>query len=194
MIPNFYERKIADSMRERCTLAVPLELKSLGTNGRFAGYASVFDVVDSQRDVVKRGAFLQTLSGRLSEIKMLWQHKLSEPIGYFTAMFEDSYGLYVEGQLLMDVERAREAYALMKQGVVSGLSIGYAPIRYRRNPDTGVRQLTEVALYEISLVTLPANEQSRISVVKGRAAQADNHGDFCHFSSALDQALVALMS
>jgi HK97 family phage prohead protease len=82
---------------------VPLEIKSLEETGRFAGYASVFGVVDSQRDVVLRGAFKHTLSGRAKEIKLLWQHQWEEPIGMVVKLFEDDKGLYVEGLLLMAV-------------------------------------------------------------------------------------------
>lgn len=162
-----YERKVGLSMRERKALACPVELKKIGADGRFAGYASVFGLVDNQHDVVMAGAFRRTISERVGEIKLLWQHAPSQPIGYFTAMFEDARGLYVEGQLMMEVEQAREAYTLLKSGVVKGLSIGYSPVRFSLDPDSGVRQLKEVDLWEISLVTFPANTQSLVTVVKG---------------------------
>lgn len=168
MWSSFYERKVSPTMYAHKQLDCTLELKSIDEDGRFAGYASVFDLVDNQRDKVLYGAFADTLKGRVGEIKLLWQHQMDEPIGYFTTMFEDTHGLYVEGQLMLEVEKAREAYVLLKQGVVTGLSIGYAPIRYSMDPDTGVRQLNQVALYEISLVTMPANEASQVTVVKGR--------------------------
>jgi HK97 family phage prohead protease len=156
-------------MREQRKVSVPLEIKSIEPDGRFAGYASVFDMTDNQRDRVLRGAFRETLKGRVREVKLLWQHDQAEPIGVFTQMFEDQHGLYVEGRLLMQVARAREAYALLKEGVLSGLSIGYSPLRYSTEPDTGVRLLHRVALWEVSLVTFPANEASRVNVVKSDA-------------------------
>lgn len=192
MFPELYERKIDRTMRELCQLAIPLELKTLSDDGRFAGYASVFGVTDSQRDVVMRGAFVGSIAGRIGEIKLLWQHQLAEPIGYFTTMFEDSRGLYVEGQLLLEVARAQEAHVLMKQGVVRGLSIGYAPIRYTRDPDSGVRRLHEVALYEVSLVTLPANEHSQITLVKGQANLPETPQDWEGICVAIDRALLTL--
>lgn len=167
MLQNFlYERKVSESMREKRHLDVALEIKSMDESGRFAGYASVFDVVDNQRDVVEKGAFIHTLRNRIAEIKLLWQHQMDEPIGYFTEMFEDERGLYVEGQLLLGVERAREALELLQNGVVKGLSIGYAPRHYVLDPDSGVRRLSEVDLFEVSLVTFPANEVAQVSVVK----------------------------
>jgi hypothetical protein len=83
-----------------------------------------------------------------------------------TALFEDARGLYVKGKLLMDVAQAREAYSLLKAGVVRGLSIGYSVKRSRRNPDSGIRELLDLNLWEISLVTLPANEAAQVTVVK----------------------------
>ena len=179
------ERSVSPTMHERKRVDVPLEIKSIDTDGRFAGYASVFDMVDNQRDVMLRGAFRDSIKERVREVKLLWQHDQREPVGYFTAMFEDAHGLYVEGRLLMQVERARGAYTLLKEGVVSGLSIGYSPLRYTTAPDSGVRKLHKVALWEVSLVTFPANEASRISVVKG--------GDYAVLNAALEQALRSLV-
>lgn len=161
-----YEKKIDALGRERRLLDFNLQLKSLDKAGRFAGYASVFDVVDNQKDIILRGAFADTLKGRVGDIKMLWQHQQDEPIGVFERIFEDVHGLYVEGRLLLDVARAKEAYTLLKEGVVSGLSIGYSPIKYHRHEKTGVRLLSAVDLWEISLVTFPANEAAKITVVK----------------------------
>ncbi len=152
--------------RPRAQLPCAFEVKSLQADGTFAGYASVFGVVDSQRDRVHPGAFKTSLKGRETPVQLLWQHQWDKPIGVVLALFEDGRGLYVKGKLLMDVAQAREAYALMKAGVVRGLSIGYSVKRSRRNPDTGVRELLELQLYEISLVTLPANEAAQVTVVK----------------------------
>lgn len=148
----------------------PLSLKSISEEGRFAGYASVFNVVDKQRDIMQPGAFLKTIQGRTGEVKLLWQHDFSEPIGIITRLFEDARGLYVEGTLLLDVARAKETYTLLKAGAVSGLSIGYTPIEFAIEPDTGVRKLSQVELWEVSLVTFPANAAAGVTVVKQYAA------------------------
>lgn len=171
----FYERTISSSMRERKKLGCELALKSLDAHGRFAGYASVFDVVDNQRDVMLRGAFLRTLQKQAGGVKLLWQHQQHEPIGILDRIFEDKHGLYVEGRLLLEVARAKEAYALLKTGAISGLSIGYSPVRYRIDSETGVRRLAEVDLWEISLVTFPANEAAGITVVKQAKPILSNH-------------------
>lgn len=146
--------------------AYALELKSLAADGTFAGYASVFDVLDSQRDIMRRGAFAVTLKARKYPVQLLWQHQWEAPIGVISQIFEDQHGLYVEGRLLMGVAKAQEAYALLKAGVIRGLSIGFTVQKSRRNPDNGARELLAVELFEVSLVTLPANEVATVTVVK----------------------------
>lgn len=141
------------------------EIKSLDAQGRFAGYASVFDVVDSQRDRVRAGAFRGSLK-RLGIPQLLWQHQWEHPIGVIEEVFEDDRGLFVQGRLLMAVEKAREAYALLKAGALRGLSIGYQVKQARRDADTGVRELLEIELFEISIVTMPANQAAQVTVVK----------------------------
>lgn len=199
----YYDKKISATMRERKRYRCALELKSIDTHGRFAGYASVFNVVDSQRDIMLAGAFSKTLSRRHDNVKLLWQHQQEEPIGVFDVMFEDERGLYVEGRLLLDVQRARESYALLKAGAVSGLSIGYSPVRYRIDPDSGVRQLAEVELWEISLVTFPANTAANVTVVKRVEPILSNYeieqwnralktGEAIRLSQALDHAIHSL--
>lgn len=201
----YYDKKISATMRERKKLGFALNMKSLDEQGRFAGYASVFNLVDNQRDIVLRGAFSHTLGNRVSDVKLLWQHRQDEPIGVFDHIFEDERGLYVEGRLLLGVQRAREAYALLKSGAVSGLSIGYSPVRYRIETETGVRQLAEVELWEVSLVTFPANAAANITVVKQAAPilsnyeieqwnQAQKAGQVIRLSQALDTAIHTLKS
>lgn len=195
----YYEQKISPSMLERKRLDFGLDIKSIDGAGRFTGYASVFDVVDSQRDVILRGAFSETLSGRIGEIKLLWQHSSAEPIGVFDVIAEDEKGLYVEGRLLLDVQRAREAYALLKAGAIQGLSIGYSPLRYTIDDDTGVRLLASVQLWEVSLVTFPANDQANIRVVKQEMPErewreASAPGRIIALADALDRAIGVLRS
>lgn len=188
------DRKIPATMRERKTLGVALNLKTVEESGRFAGYASVFGVVDNQRDVMLQGAFSRTLAGRLAEIRLLWQHQQDEPIGLFTRIAEDASGLYVEGRLLLQVQRAREAHALLREGAISGLSIGYSPVRYHIDEATGIRKLAEVELWEISLVTFPANDAAQVTVVKqaDRAWTPPQDGALLALSEALDRAIGVL--
>lgn len=169
-----------------------LQLKTLNDEGYFTGYASIFNVVDNQGDKILHGAFRDTLRDEGTGIKLLWQHAMSEPIGIFTLLREDARGLYVEGRLLLDVQRAKEAYSLLKAGAIAGLSIGYVPVEYYREPQTGVRVLEKVRLYEISLVTFPANAQATVQAVKSDWGVEIRTGEFIRLSNALDYAIHAL--
>lgn len=152
-------------------LTAPAELK-FAANGVFEGYAAVFGNVDSAGDRILPGAFAASLAqlraaGRLPP--MLWQHDPARPIGQWEEMREDGHGLYVRGRLFTgDIAQAREAYALLKQNAVSGLSIGYRAAESRRDAKDGVRLLTRLELIEVSIVTFPANDRARIRAVKSQ--------------------------
>jgi uncharacterized protein len=134
-------------------------------DGVFEGYASVFDVVDRGMDVVSKGAFTKSLGSR-RKVKMLWQHDSSKVIGIWDEMREDERGLYVKGRLLKDVQLGREAMALMKAGAIDSMSIGYRTIEAVPEAGGRVRKLMEVDLFEVSIVTFPMNEMSRVMDVK----------------------------
>lgn len=151
-----------------------LDVKEVSEEGEFNGYASVYDVIDSYREVVAPGAFANTLrkwnsKGRLPPA--LWQHRSGEPVGPFTRMYEDSKGLYVEGKLLVnDVQRAREARALMQAKAIGGMSIGFSTVVEEWNSESKLLTLKEIDLWEVSIVTFPANEAAQIEAVKSHFA------------------------
>lgn len=151
------------------TLDCDFKLKSIGEGGEFEGYGSVFGIKDSYDEIVAPGAFTESLAAQKSVGKMpslLWQHRSGEPIGVYTSMSEDSIGLKVSGQLALKTARGAEAYELLKMKAISGLSIGYVTRDHSDDRATGVRTLKKVDLWEVSLVTFPANDASRISGVK----------------------------
>jgi len=133
-------------------------LDEVGEAGRIQGYASLFGEADQQGDVVRPGAFqasLLALSRAGRRVKFLWQHDPATPIGIWTEVREDARGLVVTGEILPQVTRGADALALMQAGAIDGLSIGYRTIRAEKNPETGGRLLTEIDLWEVSLVTFP---------------------------------------
>lgn len=141
-------------------------------DGTFSGYGSVFGVVDTYNEIVANGAFADTLAARSRPLPILWQHRQDMPIGVYDSVREDSKGLYVEGRLLVkDVALAREAHALMASGAVSGLSIGYWVRESTFDEKTGVRTLTKLDLEEVSIVTMPANDDARVDAVKLKMAR-----------------------
>ena len=161
------ERKDGATGRE--TRAFAFEVRATGDDGSVEGYGSVFGVRDSYDDVIAAAAFARSLGEHKSAgtmPAMLWQHDPSEPIGIWTDMTEDSKGLKVKGRLALDTARGKEAHALLKMGALNGLSIGFVSKQWAYDKDSDVRTLTEVDLWEVSLVTFPANGKSRITNVK----------------------------
>jgi len=146
-------------------ISYPLELKDFikEDTGEFCGYASVFDEMDSHGDIVKKGAFLRSIEDSARR-PLLWQHDSKIPIGVIEEIQEDNYGLFIRGKFLLEVEKAREAYALVKNGSITGLSIGYIPRKILRTSEG--RVLTEVELLEVSLVTFASNSLAKITEIK----------------------------
>jgi len=146
-----------------------LELKALGDDGQIAGYGAVFGNRDSYGDVILPGAFKRSLADhkrQKSRPKMFWQHDPHQPIGSWTEIVEDDKGLLVTGQLNMDVQRGREAYALLKAEDIDGLSIGYRVIKASEDETEKVMLLKELTLVEVSVVSQPANSLATVSAVK----------------------------
>lgn len=161
------ERKNGATGRE--TRSFVFEVRATGDDGSVEGYGSVFGVRDSYDDVIAAGAFAKSLGEHKSAgtmPAMLWQHDPSEPIGIWTDMTEDAKGLKIKGRLALETSRGKEAHALLKLGALNGLSIGFVSKQWAYDKDTDIRTLTEVDLWEVSLVTFPANGKSRITNVK----------------------------
>lgn len=152
-------------MLENKQMEFPLSLDDVAEDGTFTGYASVFDVTDNHNDVVVKGAFNRTLNEN-NNVKLLWQHRMDEPIGVISHLSEDARGLYIEGKLLLDVGRGKEAYSLLKSGAINGLSIGYSVVDYDVDGHSGTRLLKDINLWEVSLVTFPANELAGVTTIK----------------------------
>ncbi|HRO16133.1 MAG TPA: HK97 family phage prohead protease [Paracoccus sp. (in: a-proteobacteria)] len=172
-----------------------LELKFAGsapvlTEGSvIEGHASLFGVADQGGDVVMPGAYaagLKRLAARGDKVRMLWQHDPTRPIGVWEEIREDDKGLWVRGRLLPEVALAREAAALVAAGAIDGLSIGYRTVRAERNAQ-GRRLLTEVELWEVSLVTFPMLAEAKV----GRKSD-DLEEDASGLVSALREAAAAL--
>src|SRR5262249_30239821 len=147
------------------------------TVGEFGGLAVNFDSPIPHpyfgTDIVKPGAFAKSLATKGAQgVKMLWQHNVEEPIGRWLSLQEDAEGLKVRGQLLMELQKAREAHTLMKSGVVDGLSIGFGSSSKKNqfDPKKQERTLYEIDLFEISPVVFPADVRARIREVKSQRA------------------------
>lgn len=129
------------------------------------GYASLFGQADQGGDVVQAGAYatsIKALERDGRRVKMLWQHDPSQPIGVWDEVREDAKGLWVKGRLLDSTQKGREAAALIAAGAIDGLSIGYRTQKAGKN-DKGQRLLTELELWEVSLVTFPMLPSARVA-------------------------------
>ena len=152
-----------------------------------SGYASLFGAADQGGDVVEAGAYAKSLkevasSGR--NIKMLWQHDPAQPIGIWDEVREDGKGLWVKGRILDSVTRGREAVALIEAGAIDGLSIGYRTVRSAKNTK-GQRLLSELELWEVSLVTFPMLPSARVAA---KAEQSELGEILRDMATAFDEA------
>lgn len=160
-------------------LFCPAEFKfedQTAQRGAFSGHGAVFGNIDLGNDVIKSGAFSKTLQewakkGQLPQL--LWYHNNEEIIGEWTKMEEDDRGLYVEGKLWVNgesrIERAVQAYNVIKSNSVRGLSIGYRVKDQEiqeNNDGTIVRILKEIELFEVSIAPWSMNPQASVTGVK----------------------------
>jgi uncharacterized protein len=129
---------------------------------RFAGYAAIFDRVDRGGDIVRKGAFARAVAAGPGKVPLLWQHEAGKPIGRIESIAEDSHGLRVIGRLSTSSGAGREAAALLRDGAVGGLSFGY---RVRGSVAGTNRELTDLDLVEVSLVTFPMQPGARVHAV-----------------------------
>jgi uncharacterized protein len=158
-----------------------LQFKALNVDteqGIFDGYASVSGIIDSEKDVVEPGAFKRTLSEGFAKggVKLLALHNEYQlPVGKSLELREDEPGLYVKGYI-SPTTLGSDVRQLIKDGVLGDLSIGYEAI-VSDIDDKGIRHLRDVELYEISIVTWPANAAAKISGYKGGAPGMANQYD-----------------
>jgi len=129
---------------------------------RFAGYAAVFDRPDRGGDVVRAGAFRRSLRRVGGAVPLLWQHDSARPVGRIEYLREDGRGLRVIARL-SGGRGGQAAAAALREGRVAGLSFGY---RVRRASGERPRELTDVDLVEISLVTTPMQPKARVHALQ----------------------------
>jgi uncharacterized protein len=142
-----------------------LEQKTIDDEGVIEGLAAGFGNVDDGGDRIAPGAFAKSLKGRTS-LPMLLYHDSRMPAGVWTDFAETPKGLKVKGRFSLSSSIGREAYAMAKDGALAALSIGYRAVREKF--EGAVRELIEIKLFEVSLVSVPMNERATITGVKGQ--------------------------
>jgi len=133
-------------------------------NGIVKGYGSYFDNKDSDMDIIRKGAYQKTIKENGERVKYLYQHDMMQPIGKMKELYEDDKGLVFVAEI-PKTQLGNDVMELMKAGVITENSVGIMPIVKENKGD--YRELREVKLYEISAVTLAANDQAKILDVKG---------------------------
>ena len=137
------------------------------------GWASRFWTRDLNDDVVAKGAFAESLAkSGAHRVKMLHQHDGSAPVGVWDEVREDADGLFVKGRVLEATPQGRMAAALVRAGAVDGLSIGFRAVKARGDESGRLRVLTEVELWEVSLVTFPMLPTARLTWTTAAARAA----------------------
>ena len=140
-----------------------IKTKEVSDGWEISGYGSTW-ARDSENEIVRRVAFTETIKHDMDRMVLLWQHEIHEPIGKITDLFEDVYGLRFAAKI-SNTTRGRDARQLVADGVIKSLSIGFEVIEeHGFDP----RSLDKISLYELSLVTFPANTQAVITGVKKR--------------------------
>ncbi len=127
---------------------------------RFAGYAALFGERDAGRDVIRPGAFARTLAARRDPLPLFWQHRPDLRIGWIEQIGEDRRGLRVIAALDNTDGGAGRA---LRSGAVSGLSFGYRTRASRK--DAAGRELHDLDLLEVSLVTHPMQHRARVHLL-----------------------------
>lgn len=133
--------------------------------GIVKGYASVFDNIDSDGDIIKKGAYQKTIQENGYRVKYLYQHDMDKPLGKMVHLEEDAKGLIFEAEI-PKTQLGKDVVELMKAGVITENSVGILPLVKRMN-EGGYREINEVKLFEVSAVTLAANDAALILDVKG---------------------------
>ena len=164
-------------------------LASVDADGRFCGYASLFGRMDLSGDIVMPGAFSRTLGLRgAGGVRMLLEHDPRAPIGVWLTLDEDRRGLWVEGRIVGTPGAAR-AGALMAAGELDGLSIGFRTVGADEDRSARVRRLTEIDLWEVSVVKSPMLPEARARAAGACRAEAGGAAP----EAAVDAGLVALL-
>ena len=139
------------------------------------GYAAVFGNIDSYNDRIQKGAFINTINGtNRDRIAFCKDHDLRDVIGVIVDLKEDERGLWF-GAKVSKTRDGKDVEVLIEDGALKEFSIGFITKGYEWNEDDGVRTLTEVELWEISLVTRAANEQARLVTTEVKS-EADTKG------------------
>lgn len=157
-------------MEHKSLALAECDIKFAQSEGAFSGYASIFGNLDSKNDIIMPGAYDDVLKSG-DPVAVYVNHgwlRGDLPVGAWDGLKQDTKGLFGDASLVMQMPSAVNAYWAMKSNLVNGLSIGFLPdpaATERKSDGTRVIHRVKV-LKEISIVTDPANDATRIVSVK----------------------------
>jgi HK97 family phage prohead protease len=173
--------------REKDAGIVTFNIEDVDTvEGKIKAYASGFDNIDSDQDVVRKGAFIKSINERGPQSKgnrkiaHLLQHNIQQPIGVITELHEDSKGLVFVSQLSKATD-GQDALIKYQEGIYREHSIGFNIVRdkYRKVGEVEAKamgydqpfwEIKEAILMELSTVTFGANENTPVIDVKNQSS------------------------
>ena len=142
-----------------------LELRALDDGNTLVGYAAVFDSPSEPMpytEFVRRGAFAKTLNDG-ADVRLLIDHEgvpLARTKSGTLSLEEDERGLRVEAELDPENPDAARVLSAMRRGDLSQMSFAFKTVKDSYNEDRSVRELKEVKLFDVSIVTFPAYEDT----------------------------------
>ena len=142
-------------------------------SGIVKGYGSIFGNKDSDNDIIEKGAYKKTLEENGKRVKYIYQHDITKPLGVMKELFEDEKGLAFTAEI-PKTQLGKDVLELMKFGVIEENSVGILPITKEYDEKKDIRYLKEVKLYEVSAVTLAANNEAKIDEVKSEKERLEN--------------------
>ena len=154
-----------------------IDLKKDDETGVIEAIVSVFNNVDSGKEIVREGFFQKSIERKLP--KGVWAHDWKQPIAKtleakelapgdpsLPSDLKTLGGCYIKGQFNLDTQRGREAYSDIKFGIVDEFSIGYSVLRESKDKDTGARELLEGDWKEWSPVLVGMNDRTELISIK----------------------------
>lgn len=152
-------KKLLHKSYEFSDLTVDTESRTI------SGYASVFNVIDSDGDMITKGSFSKTLSENKSRIVHLYQHNPVQLLGRPTTLVEDEKGLYFE-TTIAKTQLGDEVLELYKNGTIKEHSIGFQTVKSSNKGS--YNEISEVKLFEFSSVTWGANSAAQFTGFKSQ--------------------------
>ena len=150
---------------------------------KIAGYANTI-VKDRAGDVVTAQAWAKGVENYRRNPVLLYQHKHENPIGRVEKITVDKKGIFVEAAVSEAAEKNHGVQTLIKDGALKSFSVGFRVKDGKYNREDDSMMITDVELLEISVVSVPCNQDSLFSIRKS----FDSENDYKEFVKSFEDA------